>query len=50
MQNGDDMKIFFNSCPIYERFKQPWQPLKGISVKNYVPELCYPNTTKTYKF
>jgi hypothetical protein len=29
----------------------PWQPLKGISIKNiYVPELSYPITKKIYKF
>jgi hypothetical protein len=30
-----------------ERFEQPWQPLKGISIKNkYAPELSYPTNTK----
>jgi hypothetical protein len=33
------------------RFAQPWQPLKGISIKNiYVFELSYPTTTKIYQF
>jgi hypothetical protein len=35
------------ACTIDERFERPWQPLKGISIKNiYFPELSYPNTTK----
>jgi hypothetical protein len=35
------------ACTIDERFEQPWQPLKGISIENiYVPELSYPNTIK----
>jgi hypothetical protein len=39
------------ACTINERFEQPWQPLKGISIKNkYVPELSYPTGTKTYTF
>jgi hypothetical protein len=40
------------ACTIDERFeRQPWQPLKGISIKNiYVPELSYPTTKKIYKF
>jgi hypothetical protein len=32
------------ACTIDEWFERPWQPLKGISIKNiYVPELSYPN-------
>jgi hypothetical protein len=39
------------ACTIDERFMHPWQPLKGISIKNmYVRELSYPTTTKIYKF
>jgi hypothetical protein len=39
------------ACTIDERFEQPWQLLKGISIKNiYVPELSYPITKKIYKF
>jgi hypothetical protein len=35
------------ACTIDERFERPWQPLKGISIKNiYVPELPYPTTKK----
>jgi hypothetical protein len=35
------------ACTIDERFERPWQPLKGISVKNiYVPELSNPTTKK----
>jgi hypothetical protein len=35
------------ACTIDERLERPWQPLKGISVKNiYVPELSYPTTKK----
>jgi hypothetical protein len=35
------------ACTIGERFEWPWQPLKGISIKNiYVPELSYPTTKK----
>jgi hypothetical protein len=31
-----------DACTIDERFERPWQPLKGISIKNiYVPELSY---------
>jgi hypothetical protein len=33
------------ACTIDERFERPWQPLKGISIKNiyrYAPELSYP--------
>jgi hypothetical protein len=31
--------------------ERPWQPLKGISIKNkYVPELSYPTTKKICKF
>jgi hypothetical protein len=38
------------ACTIDERFERPWQPLKGISIKNiYVPELSYPTTKKKYK-
>jgi hypothetical protein len=34
------------ACTIDERFERPWQPLKGISIKNiYVPEFSYPTTT-----
>jgi hypothetical protein len=36
---------------IDERFERPWQPSKGISIKNiYVLELSYPTTKKLYKF
>jgi hypothetical protein len=39
------------ACMIDEQFERPWQPLKGISIKNiYVPELSYPATKKIYKF
>jgi hypothetical protein len=40
------------SCTIDQRFERPWQPLKGISIKNkiYIPELSYPTTKKIYKF
>jgi hypothetical protein len=39
------------ACTIDERFERPWQPLKGIFIKNiYVPELSYPTTKKIYKF
>jgi hypothetical protein len=35
------------ACTINERFERPWQPLKGISIKNiYVPELSYHTTQK----
>jgi hypothetical protein len=41
MQNGDYMQkiknacdIIDTTCAIYERFERPWQPLKGISIKN----------------
>jgi hypothetical protein len=35
------------ACTIEERFEWPWQPLKGISIKNiYVPDLSYPTTKK----
>jgi hypothetical protein len=34
-------------CTIDERFERPWQPLKGISIKNiHVPQLSYPTTAK----
>jgi hypothetical protein len=36
------------ACTTDKRFEWPWQPLKGISIKNiYVPELSYPTTTKS---
>jgi hypothetical protein len=39
------------ACTMKERFLWPWQPLKGISIKNvYVRELSYPNPTKLYKY
>jgi hypothetical protein len=39
------------ACTIDERFERPWQPLKGISIKNiYVSELSYPTTKKIYTF
>jgi hypothetical protein len=39
------------ACTIDERFERPWQPLKGIFIKNiFVPELSYPTTKKMYKF
>jgi hypothetical protein len=35
------------ACTINEQFERPWQPLKGISIKNiYVPKLSYPTTKK----
>jgi hypothetical protein len=35
------------ACTIDERSERPWQPLKGISIKNtYAPELSYPTTKK----
>jgi hypothetical protein len=35
------------ACTINERFEWPWQPLKGISIKNiYFPESSYPTTEK----
>jgi hypothetical protein len=35
------------TCTIDERFERPWQPLKGISIKNiYVPELPYPTNAR----
>jgi hypothetical protein len=38
-------------CTLDERFDRPWQPLKGISIKNmYGRELSYPTTSKIYKF
>jgi hypothetical protein len=38
-------------CTIDLLFERPWQPLKGISIKNlYVPELSYLTTKKIYKF
>jgi hypothetical protein len=43
--------IIDTTCTFNERFEQPWQPLKGISIKNInVPELSYPTTKKIYKF
>jgi hypothetical protein len=42
---------YYTICTIDERFERPWQPLKGISIKNvYVPELSYPTPKKIYKF
>jgi hypothetical protein len=56
MQNGDAMQKklkmyavsmtthakYDTACTIDEQFELPWQPLKGISIKNiYVPELSY---------
>jgi hypothetical protein len=39
--------VIDNACTVAERFERPWQPLKGISIKNiYVPELSYPATKK----
>jgi hypothetical protein len=39
------------TCTIDEKFKGPWLPLKGISIKNiYVPKLSYPTPKKIYKF
>jgi hypothetical protein len=58
MQNSDGMQKkhavsmtphakYDTACMIDERFERPWQPLKGISIKNiYVPELSYPTTKK----
>jgi hypothetical protein len=46
------MGVIDTACTIDERFELPWQPLKGISIKNtYVREmfeLSYPTTTKIY--
>jgi hypothetical protein len=43
--------VIDTACTIDERFERPWQPLKGISIKNiYVPELSYPTTKKICKF
>jgi hypothetical protein len=40
-------KITRQKKMIDERFERPWQPLKGIPIKNiYVPELSYPTTKK----
>jgi hypothetical protein len=37
------------ACTINERFKRPWQPLKGITIKNiYVPRLSYPTTKNSF--
>jgi hypothetical protein len=42
---------YYTVCTIDGRFEWPWQPLKGISIKNiYVPELSYPTTKNIYKF
>jgi hypothetical protein len=39
--------LYGTACTIDQRFERPWQPLKGISIKNiYVPELSYPTTKK----
>jgi hypothetical protein len=39
------------ACTINEQFERPWQPLKGIYIKNiYVPELSFPTPKKIYKF
>jgi hypothetical protein len=63
MQNGDAMpkKLkmhagsltphakYDTACTIDERFERPWQPLKGISIKNiYIPELSYTTLKKIY--
>jgi hypothetical protein len=38
-------------CTTDEGFERPFQPLKGIYIKNiYVLELSYSTTTKIYKF
>jgi hypothetical protein len=38
------------ACTIDERFERPWQPLKGISIKDiYVLESSYPTTKKIFK-
>jgi hypothetical protein len=54
MQNSDGMQknLKYNTaCTIDERFERPWQPLKGISIKNiYVPESSYITTKKIYNF
>jgi hypothetical protein len=51
MQNSVGMQkkcsVNDTACTIDERFERPWQPLKGIAIKNiYVPELSYPTTKK----
>jgi hypothetical protein len=39
--------VIDTTCTSDEQFERPWQPLKGISIKNtYVPELSYPTTKK----
>jgi hypothetical protein len=40
----------WHACTIDERFERPWQPLKGISIKNiYIPELSYPSTKQNFE-
>jgi hypothetical protein len=49
--NDNDNAKYDTACAINERFERPWQPFKGISIKNiYVPEMAYPTTKKIYKF
>jgi hypothetical protein len=61
MQNSDGIKIkkgmwcqwrrMHSACTIDEWFEWPWQPLKGISIKNiFVPELSYPTNKRIYQF
>jgi hypothetical protein len=43
--------VIDTACTLDEQFERPWQPLKGISIKNInVPELSYPTTRQMYKF
>jgi hypothetical protein len=48
----DACDVIETACKMDERFEGPWQPLKGISIKNiyiYVQELSYHTTSKLYK-
>jgi hypothetical protein len=45
----DACGVIDTESTIDERFEWPWQPLKGISIKNiYVPELSYPTPKIIY--
>jgi hypothetical protein len=58
MKNSDRMQkkikihaVSRTACTIDVRFERPWQPLKGISIKNiYVPKMSYPTPKQIYKF
>jgi hypothetical protein len=42
-----NIDMMHDACGVIESLTWPWQPLKGISIKNiYVPELSYPTTKK----